>query len=287
MATLAGAGREIPIVWSIRQSLYHLSKEKLLTQLVIRACSTLSPLPDRIVYNSHLSATQHAAFGFSDRRVRLIHNGFDTDIFKPDSYARNRLRDELDIPASNLAVGLVARVHPMKAHSTFLQAAAMFLRKVADSTFVLVGDGTGPEAFPHSALISKLGLTGRVRLCGRRTDIAAVNNALDIAVCSSSWGEAFPNALAEAMACGTPCVATSVGDAPEIIGDTGVVVPPGDAAALCAGWEALAILGESGRRELGVRARARIIERYSIDLMAERYEQLYDELSNGSSRCAG
>jgi glycosyltransferase involved in cell wall biosynthesis len=141
--------------------------------------------------------------------------------------------------------------------------------------FVLVGEGADAKNRELGALIDELDLRDRVRLCGRRTDIAAINNALDVASSASAWGEAFPNVVAEAMACGVPCVVTNVGDAPAIVDDTGTVVPPRDAAALSAAWANLATLGDEGRRALGLRARRRVVEHYAIDSGARCYAELY------------
>lgn len=279
MATLAGLGCGVPIIWGIRQSLYELKGEKPVTRLVIRGCSLLSRLPARIIYNSKLGADQHTEFGFSSRRTSVISNGFDTGMYAPDPMLRDHVRTELGIADDAIAIGLVARVHPMKDHPNFLRAAAQFIEKWPQSVFILVGDGADSSNAELTELIEQLHLESRIRLCGRRTDIAAVDNALDIASSSSSWGEGFSNAVAEAMACGTPCVATDVGDTREIIADTGITVQPGDSDALCAGWEHLAKLGEAGRRELGMRARQRIIEHYSLAAVAHRYADLYLSLS--------
>jgi glycosyltransferase involved in cell wall biosynthesis len=92
-------------------------------------------------------------------------------------------------------------------------------------------------------------------------------------------GEALPNSLLEAMASGVPCVAPDVGDVAELIGSTGEVVAAGDAEALASGWERLAAIGEEKRRSLGDRARARVVDRFSLDRAADDFEALYDEAS--------
>jgi glycosyltransferase involved in cell wall biosynthesis len=163
----------------------------------------------------------------------------------------------------------------MKDHANFLRAAALFAVDYPHTHFVLVGDGAEAGNAELAEQIEKLQLQSCVHLLGRRTDIAAIDSALDIASSSSSWGEAFPNVIGEAMACGVPCVATDVGDVPQIIGDTGVVVPTRDPHALAAGWGRLAALDAPARRALGLRARQRIIERYSLPAVSAQYADLY------------
>ncbi|MGN6192575.1 MAG: glycosyltransferase [Rhodanobacteraceae bacterium] len=282
MAAMAGWGEATPVVWNIRHSLHALSYEKRATRWVIRAGARLSRRPVRIIFNAAVSRAQHVAFGYDDARSVVIPNGFDTAEFAPRTAERARVRAELDIPADVLAVGLVARVHPMKDHATFLQAAKRFGEMHPHSVFVLVGEGADAANRELGALIDRLDLRDRVRLCGRRSDIAAIDNALDIAASSSAWGEAFPNATAEAMACGVPCVVTDVGDAPAIVDDTGEVVPPRDPVALGDAWARLAALGAGARRALGQRARARVIQHYAIDAGARQYANLYQAIAGSS-----
>jgi glycosyltransferase involved in cell wall biosynthesis len=80
------------------------------------------------------------------------------------------------------------------------------------------------------------------------------------------------------MACGIPCVATDSGDARELIGETGLVVPPRDPEALAAAWERLIELGPAGRRALGSAARAQIKSNYALAPVIARYEDLYEEI---------
>lgn len=279
VTSLAMAGLRTPLIWGIHHSLSDLASEKRKTRAVIRANAWLSRSPARIRYVSALAAEQHRRFGFSAGRALVIPNGYDTDWLKPNPAARARVRHELGIEPDALAIGMVARVHPTKDHGNFLEAAAHFLPNHPDAVFVLVGEGASKGNPQLLASIERLGLLSHVRLCGKRADVAELDAAFDIATLSSR-GEAFPNAIAEAMACGVPCVATDVGDAALIIGDTGVVVPPRDAAALGSGWAQLAALAVSERRALGLRARQRIIERFAREAVARRLIELYRELVN-------
>jgi glycosyltransferase involved in cell wall biosynthesis len=277
VTSLAMTGLRTPVIWGIHHSLSDLASEKRRTRFVIRANAWLSRAPRRIRYVSALAARQHARFGFSDRRALVIPNGYDTDRLKPDAAARARVRRELGIGADALVIGMIARVHPTKDHANFLAAAARFLPAHPGTVFVLVGDGASEDNRPLLASIERSGLRAHVRLCGKRKDIPALNASFDIATLSSR-GEAFPNAVAEAMACGTPCVATDVGDAALIIGETGLVVPPRDAPALARGWARLAALPAPERQALGARARERIVECFARRAIAHRFVDLYREL---------
>ncbi len=278
-ATLAVWGGDIPVLWGIRQSLYDLKSEKPLTRVVIRLGVRLSRRPLRILYNSVTSARQHEDMGYRRDKTTVIPNGFDTEVFRPDPEARQRLRAELAIPDGTIVIGLIARLHPMKDHASFLRAAALLVQTHPQTIFVLVGEGTDTGDAALRAEIVVAGLSDHMRMCGSRSDVAAINAALDIASSSSSWGEAFPNAIGEAMACSVPCVATDVGDVRDIVGDTGIVVPPRDPEALAAGWRSLIEGERTLRMALGEKARQRIIERYGLAEISERYAGLYREVA--------
>jgi glycosyltransferase involved in cell wall biosynthesis len=277
LTSLALLGQSVPHLWSVHHSLTDLATDKRMTRFVIRLNAMFSARPQRVLYASQLSASQHEDYGFCKSRAVVIPNGYDTGVLRPDPEARTRIRQELQVPDKCLVIGMVARVHPTKDHDNFLRAAMQFRNSHPDSVFVLVGDGATAGNPELMGLIDAMQLRGHVRLLGRRTDIPEINAAFDIATLASR-GEAFPNAVAEAMACGVPCVATNVGDVPMIVDDTGVVVPPRDPGALSAGWSRLAALAPGERRHLGARARQRIVDNYTSSLRARRYAELYSSI---------
>lgn len=279
LTSLALAGLRTPLIWGVHHSLSDLASEKRRTRAVIRANAWLSRSATCIRYVSEFAAAQHRRFGFSGRRAVVIPNGYDTDRLQPDPAARAHVRHELDIPPDALVIGMVARVHPTKDHANFLAAAARFHADHPAAVFVLAGEGADAGNQPLLDSIDKSGLRPHVRLCGRRDDIPALDAAFDIATLTSR-GEAFPNALPEAMACGVPCVSTDVGDAALIIGDTGAVVPPRDPDALCAGWAQLAALPAADRHALGLRARTRVIEHFARAAIGQRFAHLYRQLTS-------
>ena len=267
------------LAWNIRQTLYDLRNEKRFTAGVIRTGALLSRFPDAIIYNSATSAVQHETLGYDSRRRRLIPNGFDCAAFAPDAQARARVRSQLGLLESDVVVGLVTRYHPMKDHMTFVASAAQVAARHPQARFLLVGRGVGATESGIVAALERAGLRERTIVQDEREDMPDVYNALDIACSSSAWGEGFSNAVGEAMACGVPCVVTDVGDSATIVAQTGVIVPPRDAAALAAAIDQLVAGGSQRRQALGMAARQRIEEHYALPAIVAQYEALYESLT--------
>jgi glycosyltransferase involved in cell wall biosynthesis len=218
----------------------------------------------------------------------FIPNGFDLAEFAPRPEARDDVRAELGVARDTLLVGLVARYNAMKDHATFFEAVARLRRDRPHVHFVLVGRLVERTNVEIAATIDRLGIWPVVHLLGERNDVPRLTAALDVATCSS-YSEGFPNAVGEAMACGVPCVSTEVGDCRAIVGETGIIVPPRDPAALAAGWRCLLDRSAEDRRSLGRVARARVTEHFDIGRVARQYEALYAELggiSDGGPRRA-
>jgi glycosyltransferase involved in cell wall biosynthesis len=264
------------LVWNLRCSdIARAPDERPLWHLV-RTLAVLSPRPDVVVVNSVRGQHFHQEIGYKPRQWMHVPNGVDTDRFRPRPTERASLRARLGLPVDARVIGLVARLHPMKDHETFLRAAALFSQQDPDARFVLCGSGCGPDSETIQRLIESLGLGGRVILLGERTDLDKIYPAFDVLTQSSAYGEGLPNVVIEAMACGVPCVATDVGDSREVIGETGLVLPPRDPQALAHGWETF--FAEQPRT-LGENARLRILEHYSIARARVDYEALYHHLA--------
>ncbi|BAZ25061.1 group 1 glycosyl transferase [Kalymmatonema gypsitolerans NIES-4073] len=271
----------VPVIWNIRHSLHSLSYEKASSATLIKILAPLSSFPKKILYNSKISAIQHDKLGYQVTKSIVIPNGFNTEFFRPSLEFRISVRTELGLSNDTFLIGRISRYDPMKDHANFLHAAALLLKDYPDVHFVLAGDRVDWENQTLCQLIDQLGIAERIHLLGERHDIPRLTAALDIACSSSSYGEAFPNAIGEAMACGVPCVVTDVGDSGWIVGNTGRVVPPRDSNALANASKELIALGSEGRNALGKAARTRIIENFSLDSIVAQYESLYESVLSG------
>lgn len=142
--------------------------------------------------------------------------------------------------------------------------------------YLLAGQAVDMRNVALMQAITQAGVLANTHLLGLRSDIPELMAALD--VLGSSYGEAFPNVLGEAMACGVPCPVTDVGDSAYIVGDTGRVVASGDMAALAAALQALFALPPSEKAALGVRARERVAKYSEIGKVVQQYEDFYEGL---------
>ena len=246
-------GKRAALIWNIRQSLYDLKLEKRGSALVIRALGWLSWLPQRITYNSQLSAKQHEAIGYHASKTQLIPNGFDLTKWRPRERRTGvaTARPSADAPppprdhapesggsaqmlqeqkAAQLAehtqpatplIGRFGRNAAMKDYATFIAAAKIITQKHPRAQFIIVGAET-----------EKLDVPPNIQLLGERHDLPELTASLNIAVSSSAFGEGFPNVVGEAMACAVPVVATDIGDTRWVMGKTGHIVSPNDPQAL-------------------------------------------------------
>ena len=270
----------IPVVWNLRQSNLDPRGTKASTRFVVRACAALSrALPHAIVCGSNAALTTHAAAGYDRRKMIVIPNGFDVEVSRPDAGARAVVRREIGVPGEEPLLGLVARFDPQKDHRTFFRAVTAMRGFQPAPHFLLCGEGIERSNAALSAWVDETGLRDRIHLLGLRRDIPRLLAALDV-LTSSSFGEGFPNAVGEAMACGVPCVVTDAGDSASLVGETGFVVPTEDPEALADAWKRILVLPAAERSARGEAARRRIVEHFSIEVMVDRYADLYRTLAS-------
>ncbi|HSL22711.1 MAG TPA: glycosyltransferase [Vicinamibacterales bacterium] len=279
LGTLCGWALGTPVVcWNIRCAELDWNDHPRSLFWTVRMLATLSRFPDAVVVNSTAGRAAHEALGYRPRRWELIPNGFDAAALRPPDSARATVRAALGIPPDVPLVGLIARWHPMKDHATFVRAAARMAADHPMTHFLMAGRGIDDGNAALVRLVREHGVAARTHLMGETDRPLEALAAVDVAV-SSSYGEAFPNVLGEAMSCGVPVVTTDAGDSARVVGDTAAVVPPRDPAALAAAVLRILSLSPEERRAMGRRARERLMRQYSLDHIVRRYEELYVDLA--------
>ena len=274
------------IAWSIRQSNLSPLHNKRSTLWTMKTCAVLSPrIPRKILCCARVAKDNHISAGYDEGKMLVIPNGFDLTRFHPDAEARVAVRSELGLRKETPLVGLIARFDPQKNHVGFFDAAVRIHRRRPDAHFLLAGAGVEDSNPALRQAIRQAGVGDNTHLLGRREDIPRLMAALNVLV-SSSFGEAFPNVIGEAMACGVPCVVTDVGDMAEIVGETGRVVSPNDMTGLARHIVEILQLSDEERRVLGERARDRVQANYDIGNVVRKYERFYEHLKEQEPICA-
>ena len=218
VAKIAGVPK---IFWGIRHSNLSKGTIKKSTYFIMKMCAILSYfIPKKIISCSRDAIESHKNQGYVKNKFELIQNGYDLNKFRP------LLDQKIKFNYKKPVIAMVARYDVQKDHQNLLQALSILKSRGSYFHAVLVGTGMTEDNKELMELISlnNLKLHKDITLYGRCNDIPALMNAIDLHVLSS-LGEAFPNVLAEAMACGIPCVSTDVGDAKEIIDKYGWIVP--------------------------------------------------------------
>jgi glycosyltransferase involved in cell wall biosynthesis len=254
--------------WNIRHSLDDLSNDKLLTRLTIILNRLLSPFCDSLIYNSQNSKDQHEASGFSSQGGKVIANGFDLARCESAIDKSRLTREQLGFSPDDKLVVLVARFHPIKNHELFFSTLAA-LNRQSIVYGLLVGAGVTIENEKIATMIPR-GIEDRFRLMGERDDVLDIIAAADC-LCLTSYGEAFPNVLGEAMACKVPCVSTDVGDARQILGDSGVVVGGFSAELMAEAITSILQMSVERKSDLAERGKERVARRYSIQEIAGQF----------------
>ncbi|MFO1074190.1 MAG: glycosyltransferase [Geminicoccaceae bacterium] len=274
-AALAGIATRRPVLWHLRDilSVEHFSRSNL--RLVVglaRACHA------RVIANSHATMAAFVAAGGDARRVVAIRNGIDpAPSHALDQGQRQELRASLGLGlgiGSAPLIGLFGRLAPWKGQHVLVTA----LERLPEAHALLVGDALfGEQAYRDALLaqVARLGLAGRVHLTGFRSDVPQLMQLCDVVAHTSTAPEPFGRVIIEAMLAGRPVVASAAGGPVEIIehGQSGLLVPPGDPAALAAALAEL--LDQPARAEaLAAAGRQRALREFSLATMLRRLDQV-------------
>lgn len=231
-------------------------------------------LADRVVASGAEAARRVRDAGVPADRVLAISAGIDLEQFHP-GVSGKRVRDELGLAGP--LVGLVANLRGSKGHRYFLEAAREVLAAMPETRFLIVGSGVGFDDIARR--VREMGLEREVSMLGFRRDVPEILAALDVLALPSIKSEATSQVILQALAVGTPVVATTVGGSPEVIRDgvTGRLVPPADGSALAGAI--LDLLRDPDRARAMARAgEADVRATQSMDHVMTRIAGLYREL---------
>ncbi|HEV7684727.1 MAG TPA: glycosyltransferase family 4 protein [Pyrinomonadaceae bacterium] len=275
VATAATIGLGTPVVWHLHDLL---PRHPLST--AIRTFAAFSSRTRMIAVSEAVSRNFCGRFSRVLRdRVSVILNSIDLAKFQLDETASRRIRAELRYRKSDLAIGIVGQLTPRKGQLELLRAFSQALKKVPNSVLLIVGAPLFNSDHEYLELLkqtsAELGITRKVRLLGARNDISTIMQSLDLLVVNSA-AEPFGLVIPEAMACGTPVLATAVDGIPEIIRhqENGWLIPAGDERALI---EAIVHLHQRLllRERLAEQARSEVAERFSVERYMADLQRFY------------
>jgi glycosyltransferase involved in cell wall biosynthesis len=265
----------IPCVWHVQD----LISERTLG-IYRRAFSCASRLlPTRIIVDGKAIAMQLPQA--LQARISVIHNGVDTDVFRP-GLDGTRLRRELGIPEDHLVIGHVGRVTPWKGQHYLIEAFGSLANENPKLTLLLVGSPVfDNDSYQQRlvSLVSQLGLRERVKFTGYRHDLPALLSAMDLFAFTSVEKDTSPLALLSAMASGLPVVAFDIDGTRELMAakDQFLLVPVADVAEL--GMALTRVLNDENlRRRLAAAARKQALVNFSLDKYKTRIEQVLREV---------
>ncbi|MCP1455008.1 MULTISPECIES: glycosyltransferase family 4 protein [Pseudomonas] len=276
-ARLAGVRN---VIWGIRTTNVNSGVSRV-TGWIRQCCAILSHfVPKLIICAANASRVEHERIGYNSAKMMVIPNGFDPEVLTASVQERQALRIAAGFSPEDLVVGSLGRYNLAKDHENFISTASLLLGDYPNVKFLLVGRDLTSENKPLMTLIRSTGYPERFVLLGERKDVPVCLKAMDI-FCLHSRTEGFPNVLGEAMTMGLPCVATDVGDAAFLVGETGIVVEPQNPRALAEGLKCLISAGDVYRSDLGQKAQLRIYEHFTMRYAKSRFSEAYKKICPG------
>jgi len=269
--------RSVPCVFGIRISLEKNEKaDPWSTKFALRIAKFASASCNLIVYNSERARCDHESLGFHQGNGIMLHNGVEVPQHEWIASRRAAIRAQLAIGPDEFIFMQISRGHPDKGVQEFLQAAVDVRLTHPMARFVRVGS----KAIAHGLGLSTARAEEAEWLihAGSQPDPLEWLAAADVCVMSSRR-EGCPNVVLEAMSVGTPVIATDVGDARLLVGNAGWIVPPQDERSLENAMRHAMTISESELRAVGAAGRQRVIEHFRREVVAQKYVQIYRDLS--------
>lgn len=264
------------IIWGIRTTDVKLGRSKL-TVYLRKLCALISfYIPKVIVCAADAGRKTHEQVGYDPRKMKVIPNGFDLNVFNSSFQQRKSLRIECGFSDSDIVIGSIGRFNPIKNQKLFIESAALVAKQYPNARFLMIGCNNTWNNIELVKWINQHCLEDKFVLLGERSDIPVCLSVMDI-FCLHSKTEGFPNVLGEAMAMGLPCVATDVGDSRVLLGKTGKIVAV-EASSIYRGIAELLDLDERSLAELGAQASYHLRDNYSLSKIIKEYSNLYKSI---------
>ena len=224
----------VNIFWGLRHSNVLIGKTTNFTYYIIKILSRLSySIPQKIISCSLNGIKVHACIGYDYYKMVYIPNGYNLISNSHTSSEILKFRSRIGITSFKNSITMVARYNPQKDHDNLLVSFAKLLQILPDTCCILAGPGMNDKNSTISTLLQYLNIQDKVFLIDEIQDVSLLFKSVDVSVLSSSFGEGFPNVVAESMLCSTPCVVTDIGDAPIVVNGCGWVVPHSNSDLLC------------------------------------------------------
>ncbi len=257
-----------PLIWNIRCSNMVTEHYSRSLKLIIYSCVFLSKYVEKIIYNSYAGQAYHQKIGFSQKSGKVIYNGVDSKKFNSTITQRKGLRAKYNFAENDLVFMCVARVDPMKNYNNFLKAYKS-IGGVCNSKIklVLAGKGTDKLDLPHNCIA-----------LGMKKNIEEYYNIADIVIVPSAFGEGFSNVLVEGMLTKLYPVATDVGDAKKIIGNTGFILSGSDEETLKKEFLKIIKVKQAFIKTMGRKARNRAHKLFAIPKMIKSYDNVFSKV---------
>lgn len=274
------------ICWGIVNYNLSASITPLKTRVTARLCALFSRIVPRIIIScSQRAISVHKKIGYSKSKFKYIPLGFDMSICKYEAEGAKAFRERWGVKENEMVLGCVARWDPQKDHKNLIKAFQILDDHLLDMKLVFVGTNMNTSNDTLMGFVGELSDSrqSQIVMTGVVDRIQDVMSAFDLHVLPS-LGEAFPNVLAEAMSCTIPCISTDVGDASVIVGDTGWIVPPGDAISLANAIEMAKNEFSNSNEDWQARkqnARKRIEDNYTMNTMIKAYNECWNNLGKG------